>query len=100
MDFMEVKNINIFSPLILLVVIFFYVLFAIIGTQYHLRGLSPVSLLTYLYIIYGSLIFIAGFLFAGIIENKFFKKNLKGNNGFNIFSVLIIRNILFIDINN
>jgi oligosaccharide repeat unit polymerase len=77
---MEVKNINIFSPLILLVVIFFYVLFAIIGTQYHLKGLSPVSLLTYLYIIYGSLIFIVGILFAKVIERKFFKKNLKETN--------------------
>ena len=74
MDFMEVKNINVFSPLILLVVIFFYVLFAFIGTQYHLRGLSPVSPLTYLYILYGSLIFIVGFLFAKIIEKTFFKK--------------------------
>ena len=86
---MEVKNINIFSPLILLVVIFFYVLFAIIGTQYHLKGLSPVSTLTYLYIIYGSLIFIVGFLFAKIIEKTFFKKNIKGNNGFTFFKTFI-----------
>ena len=77
---MEVKNINVFSPLILLVVIFFYVLFAFIGTQYHLRGLSPVSPLTYLYILYGSLIFIVGFLFAKIVEKNFFKKNLEKRN--------------------
>ena len=89
MDFMEVKNINIFSPLIILVVIFFYVLFAIIGTQYHLRGLSPVSLLTYLYIIYGSVIFIVGFLIARIIEKNFFKKNIKGYNCYNIFKTFI-----------
>ncbi len=77
---MEVKNINVLSPLILLVVIFFYVLFAFIGTQYHLRGLSPVSPLTYLYILYGSLIFIVGFLFAKIVEKNFFKKNLEKRN--------------------
>ena len=86
---MEVKNINIFSPLILLVVIFFYVLFAIIGTQYHLRGLSSVSLLTYLYIVYGSLIFIIGFLFAKILEKNFFKKNIKENNDSTFFKTFI-----------
>lgn len=77
---MEIKNINIFSPLILIAVVFFYVLFAFIGTNYHLRGLPSVSLLTYLYIIYGVLIFIVGFLAARIIEKYFFEKNFKQRN--------------------
>lgn len=77
---MDVKNINIFSPLILIVVIFFYVLFAFIGTNYHMKGLSSVSLLTYLYIFYGVLIFLFGFSIAKIIEKYYFQRNLGDMN--------------------
>ena len=77
---MELKNISIFSPLILIGVIFFYVLFALICTTYYIGGLSPVKLLTYLYIIYGTLIFLVGYLSARLIEKYYFKKNIGDKN--------------------
>lgn len=70
------KRIDLFSPLILIVVIFFYVLLAVVGTQYHLMGLNPVSILTYIYIIYGCLIFISGYLVAKLIEKYMFKRRI------------------------
>lgn len=67
---MDIKNIDIFSPLIVIAVIIFYVLFAAIGTEYNMMGLSPVSAITYIYIFYGSLIFILGISVAYLIEKR------------------------------
>jgi len=71
---MKIKNVDIFTPLIIIIVILFYLLLATIGIQYHMMNLKPVSSITYLYIFYGILIFLVGFLLAKIIEKYFFQK--------------------------
>ena len=71
---MKIKNVDIFSPLIIVIVILFYLLLATIGIQYHMMNLKPVSPITYLYIFYGILIFLVGFLIAKIVEKYFFQK--------------------------
>ncbi len=45
-----------------------------------MKGLSSVSLLTYLYIFYGVLIFLFGFSIAKIIEKYYFQRNLGDMN--------------------
>lgn len=80
---MEFKRIDLFSPLLVIVVIIFYILFAFMGTEFHMNGLPSVSSLTYLYILYGTLIFFSGFLLARIVEKYIFQKNMgekKANN--------------------
>ncbi|HEX7468146.1 MAG TPA: oligosaccharide repeat unit polymerase family protein [Methanobacterium sp.] len=71
---MNLKKIDIFSPLILIIIILLYLLLAVIGIGYGMRGLYPVSFTTYVYIFYGISIFFLGFLFARYIERHFFRK--------------------------
>jgi oligosaccharide repeat unit polymerase len=71
---MKIKNLDIFSPLVIVIVILFYLLLATIGIQYHMMNLKPVAPVTYLYIFYGILVFLAGFLAAKLLENYFPKK--------------------------
>jgi len=71
---MNIRNIDIFSPLIIIVVILSFVMLAEIGIQYNMMGLTPVSSITYIYIFYGIFIFFLGFLAAKFFEIYFFKK--------------------------
>jgi oligosaccharide repeat unit polymerase len=61
---MNVKDIDIFSPIIIILVIFIYLFFGIISFIYHMRGLHHLSTLTYLLVIYGLLTFLIGFFIA------------------------------------
>ena len=64
---MKVKNVDIFSPYILIAVIILYVSLAMVAYQYHLRGLDFVSGETLFAVFFGSLFFIIGALTPKII---------------------------------
>jgi len=81
---MKIKNVDLFTPLVIVIVILFYLLLATIGIQYHMRNLKPVASITYLYIFYGIFIFLAGFLAAKLFE-KFFLKKRNASAGFKTF---------------
>jgi oligosaccharide repeat unit polymerase len=81
---MKIKNVDIFTPLVLVIVILFYLLLATIGIHYQMMNLKPVALITYLYIFYGIIIFLAGFFAAKLYENYFFKKG-NVSTGFKTF---------------
>ncbi len=59
---MKVKNIDIFSPYLLIVGIFLYVVLALGAYQYHLRNLDFVSNETLFAVFFGSLFFVIGAL--------------------------------------
>ncbi len=67
---MKIKELDVFSPLVVLVVILFYLLFAVIGTEFSMRGLKPVSGLTYIYILFGILIFLVGIILGKVVERR------------------------------
>jgi len=71
---MKIKNVDIFTPLVIVIVILFYLLLATIGIQYQLMNLKPVAPITYLYIFYGIIIFLAGFFGAKLFEIYFLKR--------------------------
>jgi oligosaccharide repeat unit polymerase len=81
---MKIKNVDLFTPLVIVIVILFYLLLATIGIQYHMRHLKPVASITYLYIFYGIFVFLAGFLAAKLLE-KFFLKKRNASEGFKTF---------------
>ena len=64
---MKVKNVDIFSPYILIAVIILYVSLAMVAYQYHLRGLDFVSGETLFAVFFGSLFFVIGALTPKII---------------------------------
>ena len=64
---MKVKNIDIFSPYIIVAVILLYVGLALIAYQYHLRDLNFVSNETLFAVFFGTLFFIIGALTPKII---------------------------------
>ncbi|MDI6644809.1 MAG: oligosaccharide repeat unit polymerase family protein [Methanobacteriaceae archaeon] len=91
---MNLRNIDIFSPLVIVGVIFCFLVLAQLGIYYGMMGLKQVSSLTYIYIIFGVSIFIIGVITAKIIEKKIFKKkNYKKN--FNTLFDRIDRNRYF-----
>lgn len=67
---MEIREWDVFSPFMVVVVILFYLSFAIIGTEFNMRGLKPVSGLTYIYILFGILIFLGGVYLGKFMEKK------------------------------
>lgn len=73
---MNLKKIDIFSPLILIFVILSYLLLASIAFRYGMKGLNQISSTTYIYIFYGIFIFFLGFLAAKYVERHFLKKTL------------------------
>jgi oligosaccharide repeat unit polymerase len=81
---MKIKNVDLFTPLIIVIVILFYLLLATIGIQYHMRNLKPVATITYLYIFYGIFVFLAGYLAAKLLE-KFFIKKRNASKGIKTF---------------
>lgn len=86
---MDYRNIDLFSPLLVVVVIFFYVLFAFIGAENHLRGLISVAPLTYIYILCGTLIFIVGYLVAKLVEKHIIEKNIGTRNASDIIRTFL-----------
>ncbi|MGB9977644.1 oligosaccharide repeat unit polymerase family protein [Methanobacterium sp.] len=64
---MKVKNIDTFSPYLVIVGIVLYVALAMVAYQYHLRGLDFVSSETLFAAFFGSLLFIIGALTPKII---------------------------------
>jgi oligosaccharide repeat unit polymerase len=81
---MKIKNVDIFTPLVIVIVILFFLLLATIGIQYHMRHLKPVAPIAYLYIFYGILVFLAGFYAAKLLE-KYFLKKRNNSTGFKTF---------------
>ncbi len=59
---MKVKNVDIFSPYLVIVGIVLYVSLALVAYQYHLRGLDFVSSETLFAVFFGSLFFVIGAL--------------------------------------
>lgn len=63
----KLKNMDLFSPYIVVVTIGLYVALAMVGYHYHLRNLQWASATTFLYVIFGSIFFILGALLPKII---------------------------------
>jgi len=91
---MKLRNIDIFSPLVIVGVIFCFLVLAQLGIFYGMMGLKQVSSLTYTYIIYGVSIFIIGIIVAKLIEKHLFKKKNFETN-FNTLLDRINRNRYF-----
>jgi len=64
---MKVKNIDVFSPYIIVAAIILYMALAIVAYQYHLRGLDFVSNETYFVVFFGTLFFVLGVLTPKIL---------------------------------
>jgi oligosaccharide repeat unit polymerase len=56
----NLDKVDIFSPYIIVVVIALYVALAILGYTYHIRDLQWASINTFLYVIFGTILFIIG----------------------------------------
>ncbi len=67
MNFSSLKKIDLFSPYILVVIIAIYVSLAAIAYQEHLRNLQWISSTTFLYVFMGTIFFIIGVFFPGLI---------------------------------
>lgn len=63
----KLKEMDLFSPYIVVVVIALYVLLAAVGYAYHIRNLQWASTTTFLYVLWGTLFFIAGALVPKLI---------------------------------
>jgi oligosaccharide repeat unit polymerase len=57
---MKFKNVDLFSPYILVVIIAIYSLLAAVAYQQHIRNLQWISSITLIYVLLGTLFFIAG----------------------------------------
>ncbi len=57
---MKFEKVDLFSPYIMVVIIALYVALAAIAYQEHLRNLQWISSTTFLYVLMGTLFFIAG----------------------------------------
>lgn len=104
------KEIDLFTPYIVVFVIIVYVLLATVGYYYHIRNLEWATSLTYLYIIFGTSMFILGALFPKLIiinspklttHNRNFKKNIiiifkqvKNSSWYNKLKILLDRRVL------
>ncbi|MEN6330018.1 MAG: oligosaccharide repeat unit polymerase family protein [Methanobacteriaceae archaeon] len=64
---MRIRNIDLFSPYMVLVVIGLYVALALVGFEKHLRNLQFPDPATFGYIIYGSLFFLVGVILPWFI---------------------------------
>ncbi len=75
----KINDIDFFSPYIIVVVIFIYVVLAALGYFYHIRNLQWADSITYYYIIFGVALFIFGLSFPKII-NRYKKFTLNKDN--------------------
>lgn len=64
---LNVEKVDFFSPYIVVAVIALYVLLAAVGYAYHIRNLQWASSSTFLYVIFGTIIFMIGALVPKII---------------------------------
>jgi len=107
---MKYKNIDIFSPYILLFGVILYLALAGVALKLNIKGLVPYSLLTYYTIFYGSFLFLIGIFFAIFIKRylniKESKLNLNGIKKLNkhlsyekIVLILVLAGILIQIIN-
>jgi len=62
-----IKDIDLFSPYIVVAVIMLYVLLATVGYAYHIRNLQWASSTAFLYVTFGTIIFIMGALIPKLI---------------------------------
>lgn len=72
---MKVKNIDVFSPYLVVAAIILYMALALVAYQYHLRGLDFVSNETYFVVFFGTMFFVMGVLTPKILG----KFNLLGS---------------------
>ncbi|HMK53784.1 MAG TPA: oligosaccharide repeat unit polymerase family protein [Methanobacteriaceae archaeon] len=82
---MKIKNIDLFSPYIVVVIIGLYVALALVGFANHLRNLQYPDPATFFYIIYGILFFVLGVLapwliyrYTGRLKTFFEKPKMEG----------------------
>ncbi|MCK9152400.1 oligosaccharide repeat unit polymerase family protein [Methanobacterium alcaliphilum] len=85
---MNIRRIDIFSPLIIIFVILAFLALAVVGIEFRMRGLKPVLSLTYVYIFFGILSFIIGFFIAKLIEKRISKNYDIKNNIRSFFDVI------------
>lgn len=76
----KLKNLDIFSPYLVVVVIAIYVFFASVGYYYHIRNLPWASTITFLYVLFGTILFIFGTLFPKLITSNSHKIKSALNN--------------------
>ena len=67
---MKFKSVDLFSPYILVAIIFIYVSLAAIAYQEHLRNLQWISTTTWIYVLMGTIFFIAGVFLPKFIFNR------------------------------
>ena len=67
---MKFKSVDLFSPYILVIIIAIYVGLAAIAYQEHLRNLQWISSTTWLYVLMGTLFFVAGVFLPKFIYNQ------------------------------
>lgn len=67
---MKFEKVDLFSPYILVLIILLYVALAVIAYHEHLRNLQWISSTTFLYVIMGTLFFIAGVFLPKFIYNR------------------------------
>lgn len=91
---MNIRKIDIFSPLLIIIVILAFLSLAVIGIEYRMHGLKPVLLLTYFYVIFGILTFMAGYFIAKLIEKKM-SRNYDIKNDIKSFFDVISENKYF-----
>ena len=78
---MKFKSVDLFSPYILVIIIAIYVGLAAIAYQEHLRNLQWISSTTWLYVLMGTLFFVAGVFLPKFIYNRSAKlKSLWGGD--------------------
>jgi oligosaccharide repeat unit polymerase len=77
---MKVKNVDIFSPYLVVAVIVLYIALALVAYQYHLRNLNFISNETLFAVFFGSLFFIIGALTPKIIGKFNLIPKLNTNN--------------------
>jgi len=103
---MKIRNIDIFSPYIMIFGILLYLALAVVAFNYNINGLEPSSSLTYYTVFYGVTLFLVGIFFATYIQRYLkikksslsfikFSKKLKPHISFEkIILSLIIMGIL------
>jgi hypothetical protein len=64
---LNLDKVDLFSPYIIVVAIAIYVALAMLGYTYHIRNLQWVSTTTFLYVLFGTIIFIIGAITPKII---------------------------------
>ena len=67
---MKFERVDLFSPYILVVIIALYVSLALIAYQEHLQDLQWISSLTLVYVLFGTIFFIAGVFIPKLIYNR------------------------------